>query len=277
MGFWNLSASLLPFFLWLPSQQTPFEFEIPERLPQNLELNEKEAQQYKVTCEYFQTDVRDRFLGKDRISALYSQAAKGGPSVWRQVVCARQKSLEEDYGEGKPVEYMEGFDYDLKARWMMFFPGFFRGFPSGSATASYGKNLVWDLHMVEDFSRGFFDRLELNRPLAPTQMSDSGVPLGGLGMFKNRKVELTWIGVSERNDEPCALIRYQAFFNRFEMSFGGSKTVGLSHYWGEIWVSLEDKQVEYATLYEQVSMRMGSSEDKMTPYRVFRVGSIEKI
>jgi hypothetical protein len=32
--------------------------------------------------------------------------------------------------------------------------------------------------------------------------------------------------------------------------------IGRSHYWGTIWVSLEDKQIEHAVLYEDVVMEM---------------------
>ena len=48
-----------------------------------------------------------------------------------------------------------------------------------------------------------------NKPFKPPA-SNSNVPLAGMGTFQNRDIELTWVGISERNGEPCALIDYRA-------------------------------------------------------------------
>jgi hypothetical protein len=46
---------------------------------------------------------------------------------------------------------------------------------------------------------------------------------------------------------------------------------GRSHYWGEIWLSLEDKQIEYATLYEDVLLEFKlpgqQSKQFVNPFR----------
>ena len=50
---------------------------------------------------------------------------------------------------------------------------------------------------------------------------------------------------------------------------------GRSHYWGEIWVSLATKQIEYATLQEDVlgEMKLPAQEtprvDQRLPHGVF--------
>ena len=95
--------------------------------------------------------------------------------------------------------------------------------------------------------------------------------------LKNRRIELTWIGHSERNGEECALIRYEAFFNRFDMQLGESSIDGLSHYWGLIWVSLTDKQVEHATLNEHVSLRVHGESAPTSHHRVLRVATLRKV
>ncbi len=265
------SAILLLSFLGVPLEEKK-----PMTLPQGLVLSEEGPQEYVFTCEYFQTDAGDEFIGKHRIVAKYARNLAGGKAVWSDAVLSGGRTLDGDYDEGKPLDYLEGFTYDPSLRGASFMPSFFRGFPV-TATASYAKNLVWDTHMMEDFGQGFFGSLKLNQPYTPQGMSDAGVPLAGMGTFRNRKVELTWLGLSERNGESCAMIRYQAYFNRFQMGVGASKIAGLSHYWGEIWVSLVDKQIEHGTLHEHVSMRIGASKESMTPFRVFRVASFEKL
>jgi hypothetical protein len=74
----------------------------------------------------------------------------------------------------------------------------------------------------------------------------------GLGTFHNRDVELTLTGRSQRNGQDCAVIEYRAYFNPLEIATGGMTLKVRSHYWGLIWVFLTRREVEYATLYEDV-------------------------
>jgi hypothetical protein len=169
---------------------------------------------------------------------------------------------------------MEGFEYEFADARDMLKPEFFRGFPAADLKP---KNLVWDTHMIEDFAWRRFDRLELNRPVA-LQSSPEDVPLAGSGTFQNRRVELTWTGISKRADRLCALIRYEAFGNRFDVSAGGVGARGRSHYWGEIWVSLRDKQVEYATLLEDVMSEVAvPGQPAKQLVNVFRKGTLEPL
>jgi hypothetical protein len=53
---------------------------------------------------------------------------------------------------------------------------------------------------------------------------------------------------------------------------------GRSHYWGEIWVSLEDRQIEYATLFEDVLLefKLPGQQTKQL-INPFRQATFEKI
>jgi hypothetical protein len=65
--------------------------------------------------------------------------------------------------------------------------------------------------------------------------------------------------------------------NKFTTSMGNMSFKGRSHYWGDIWVSLKDKQIEYATLFEDVlvEFRLPGQEGKQL-IGVLRKGSFEK-
>jgi hypothetical protein len=150
---------------------------------------------------------------------------------------------------------------------------FFPGFPEMEVKT---KNLVWDMHMIEQFSWDHFGKLELNQPYA-IQTQPEDVPLAGAGTFQNRRIELTWVGLSKRNDEICALIQYQAFMNKFTTSMGSMSFQGRSHYWGDIWVSLSDKQIEYATLYEDVLVEFKlPGQGSKQVMGILRKGTFEK-
>ncbi|MDQ2775440.1 MAG: hypothetical protein M3Y57_11070 [Acidobacteriota bacterium] len=167
---------------------------------------------------------------------------------------------------------MEGFRYrDGLAATLK--PGFFKGFPP---TAVFERDLVWDTGMIEYFGQDFFERLELNRPYQVS--SNENVNMPDVGTFHNRQVILEWIGNSKRNGRDCALIQYRAFLNPLEIGSGSMNLKGRSDYWGQIWVSLAAKQIEYATIYENVSGEMQlAGQDTPKLMSVFRIGNFEPL
>jgi hypothetical protein len=62
------------------------------------------------------------------------------------------------------------------------------------------------------------------------------------------------------------------------MANGGMTLKGRSDYWGEIWVSLETKQIEYATLQEVVVGEMKlAGQDTIQVINIFRLGTLEPV
>jgi len=246
------------------------------RLPAGLTLQEKGPQKYRFTCDYLHFDVQGNFKNKQRVQAEYTRNLPGGRLRWRNATVAFAGGFTDAFAGEQKQACMEDFGYSDSEREDMLKPKFFKDFPA-SPFAPLLKNLVWDTHMIEGFGQGYFERLKLNEPFRPEKGSGD-VPLAGMGKFHNTQIELTWIGNSERNGEACALIRYQAFFNRFEINFMGTPSKGRSHYWGEIWVSLEDKQIEHATLYEDVLLGPPDLEQAIGKlWSVFRIGTLEKV
>ena len=82
----------------------------------------------------------------------------------------------------------------------------------------------------------------------PNISTDQDVIMPGVGTFHSRDTVLEWVGRSERNGQECALIDYRSFFNPLQLAVGGMTIQGRSDFWGEIWVSLATKQIEYATI-----------------------------
>jgi hypothetical protein len=217
-------------------------------LPTDLKLKEIGTQKYRLTFDYLQLDTLGNPLGKERVTGEYTRALPDGKARWNNVRIAKANTFDQPFAEGELQNYMEGFTYALTRRADMLKKEFFPGFPELEIKT---KNLVWDMHMIEEFGWDYFSKLELNQPYA-LQSQPEDVPLAGAGTFQNRRIELTWVGLSKRNNEICALIQYQALMNKFSTSMGSMTFQGRSHYWGDIWVSLKDKQIEYATLFEDV-------------------------
>jgi len=245
------------------------------QLPKNLKLREDQPQKYKLTFDYINLDTLGNPTGKERITGEYVRALPDAKVRWSNVRIAKAKAFDQPFPEGEIQNYMEGFTYQLSKHADMLKKEFFPGFPEIEIKS---KNLVWDMHMIEQFAWDDFDKLELNQPYA-IQSQPEDVPLAGAGTFQNRQIELTWVGLSKRNNEICALIQYQALMNKFTTSMMNMSFQGRSHYWGNIWVSLKNKQIEYATLTEDVLVEFklpGQGQGPKQMIGVLRKGTVEK-
>ena len=115
------------------------------------------------------------------------------------------------------------------------------------------KNLVWDLSCIQTFAWYRWDLLKLNEELSAGEIN-SEITIPGVGSFENKDIRITWIGITKMNNEICAIFKYIAMNNPLQMDNSNVTIKGRSHYWGNIYVSLSDKQIEFADLYEDVIM-----------------------
>ena len=100
--------------------------------------------------------------------------------------------------------------------------------------------------------------------------------LGGIGKFENSDIELTWTGITRRNQEECLLIRFEAFMNHFDITSANVMVIGRSDYWGEMWVSVRTREILAATLLEEVAGTL-QIDQKRQPLQVFRRATLEQI
>ncbi|MGA2186297.1 MAG: hypothetical protein ABSH47_25055 [Bryobacteraceae bacterium] len=225
---------------------------------------------WHFTCDYYNLDVKGHLSGRQRYSASYTRGLPGDVVRWSDVTIANSSGWSGDFGPAQKQDFMEGFSYPHADAANMTKPDFFRGFPP---MAMQQRNLVWDTHMVEGFAAEL-DKLKPNIPFHVPGADE--VDLAGAGTFRNRDLQLTLTGNSKRNGQDCAVMDYRALFNTLDVKTGTVALVGRSDYWGQIWVSLATKQIEYATLYEEVlgELTMPGMEKPMT-ISVVRVGVLE--
>jgi len=241
-------------------------------LPQHLSVKDNGPRTYRFTVEYDIANTRGEVVQRQRLTGDYTRGLPGGDVSWKNVSQADAQGATGPFAAEQKRDFMEGFRYrnDLPSTMS---PDFFKGFP---ATAVFERNLVWDTGMFELFGQNYFDKLKLNEPYHSGPSEDLKLP--NVGIFQNRDIVLEWIGRSRRNGQDCALIKYQAFLNPLEVSNPGMTMKARSDYWGEIWVSLSTKQIEYGTIYEHVSGEMKfAGQDKTQNVNVFRRGTFEPI
>ena len=219
-------------------------------LPKDLKLTEQSPQMYRITADYFNGDIFGNFMNKTRVTGDYTRGLKDGAVKWNKVAIANGSTREGPFENAVSQDYMENFTYVPSDK--MLDAASFSSFPANSF---HTKNLVWDMLAIETFAWIYFDSLELNSVFRPANLKQE-IPLAGEGTFTNKDIQLKWAGISQINREVCALIEYRTFDNPLVVDTEQLKIKGRSHYWGTILVSLKDKQIEHAVMYEDVVMDM---------------------
>jgi hypothetical protein len=272
------SSILLCAFLWaalslpvhpLLAQSNPVQ---TWELPQGTAVKDDGPRTYRFTVDYHIANRTGEVVHRQRVTGDYTRGLAHGEVEWKNVGVAEADGATAPFPPAQKRAFAEGFRYPagsmdtLKA-------DFFKSFP---ATAVLERNLIWDTSMMEAFGQNYFDRLKLNEPLQTATGQDIDMP--GVGTFHTRNIVLEWVGRSQRNGQDCALIDYRAFFNPLQIANGGMTLQGRSDFWGEIWVSLTTKQIEYATIYEEVSGEMKlPGQDAPQLMSVFRTGTLQPL
>jgi len=219
-------------------------------LPTNLKLNKKIKQSYLMTTNYVDYDMFGDFQKEIRILAEYSCGLGDEKVKWNKVSISQRNQENQNFDNSKKMDMMEDFSYVPSDK--MLNP---ESFPKFSSNTTQLQNLVWDMMAFEIFAWEYFDSLKLNMEFVASS-ANTEVDLAGSGTFENKDIRLVWNGITKINDEICAVIEYTAMNNPLKIKNDFIDIKGRSHYWGNVYVSLEDKQIEYAMMNEDVIMEI---------------------
>jgi hypothetical protein len=245
------------------------------KLPSGLKLKDNEIQKFLITTDYFNKDIFGNFFNKQRYQGTYSRGYSDGKVKWNNVTVATSNEEKADFPIGNPLTFMENFNYTVSPEMMKA-----ESFPNFPPTEVDAKNLVWDMMGFEGFAWLYFDSLRLNE-YYDSHAFNGKVPMEGVGTFENRNILLKWSGITEMNDETCAVIEFLAMDNPLDLSVDTEyfKLIakGRSHYWGTILVSLSDKQIEHVVLHEDVILDMVMPDGKKQLANTTRLLTVEKL
>ena len=226
---------------------------------------------WRFSVVYNIADRTGKIIRRQRVAGDYTRGLADDQVEWKHVTVEDANGPAGPFGAPQKQSYMDGFRYRDDANSLA--PNFFQSFPPAAVME---RNLVWDTNMFEMFGQKYLSRLKLNQPIHAIPSQNIEMP--GVGTIRNHDVALEWVGRSRRNGQECALIDYRAFFNPLHIDNGGVKLDGRSDYWGEIWVSLATRQIEYATLYEEVTGEMQlPGQTAPQPLSIFRIGSFQPV
>jgi hypothetical protein len=228
---------------------------------------------WRFTEDYHYLDTKGSVVRRQRVAGDYTRGLPEGAVRWNDVSVANATGDSAPFGAPQKRDFMEGFTYQYESGKASLQPDFFKGFPP---MAVEERNLVWDTQMVEGFADLLESKLKPNEVYHLPDVAE--IPLGNLGAFRHKDVQIVWTGKAQRNGQDCALIDYRALFNRLEIKSPGMSLIGRSDYWGQIWVSLKSRRIEYATLYEEVLGELTlAGQEKPQIISVFRIGAFEPV
>jgi hypothetical protein len=215
-----------------------------DQLPKDLILDNSIIRSYQITTDLMDYDLKGNFIRKTSVTGEYTYGLNGDSIRWNNVFVSQVN----DSGKVFRVRQnnMENLTYIPSAKIVN--KKFFKNIPDDNFLM---KNLVWDVFGIEGFAYWYWDSLKLNHVFNANALN-TVANLAGSGSFENKDAKINWIGITKINNEICAIIKYSTMNNLVKVDLENLTMSGRSHYWGEIYVSLEDKQIEYATLTEDV-------------------------
>ena len=202
-------------------------------------------QKYRMTAVYRNMDIYGNFTDKTNVVGDYTRGFNGGYAEWNNVFVSNSKSQSGSFGEGKRQEFMENFKYFPSDSMMK--EAAFRNFPTAIDNI-FARNLIWDMMGVELFAWNYNDSLKLNRIYVIPNVKGE-FTMADIGKYNHESIQLCWTGISMMNNELCAVIEYRALNNKLEITVGNIKTKGTEQYWGNTWISLKSKQIEFAQIF----------------------------
>jgi hypothetical protein len=245
-----------------------------DSLPADLKLKEESPQKYQLTTIWHNRDLHGNADAKFVIKGKYTRGLEDDSVQWNDVSIQIFDDPSKAESDTAHYDFMEGFRYKSPEDIARF--DFFEDFPSDES-AHLLRTLVWDAVAFEIFAWEYFNKLELNRTFVPADLEDFDAPMADWGTITLKNLKLTWVGISRLNDELCAVIDYESFVNPVNSVTPGMTVKGRSTYWGIIYVSLKNKQIEYASMNEDVIMEIATLANPEKRINVQREVKFEKI
>ena len=124
------------------------------------------------------------------------------------------------------------------------------------AHVEYVRMLVQDKFSFDIWGQMYLDSLRLNVPFYPDLFQNQQADFEQSVNFNTQKLNITWFGYSKINGKDCILLYYKSMYSPFLVDNDYMTVSGRSCFWGNIWILLNTRQIEYATMNEDVVSTM---------------------
>ncbi len=225
--------------------------------PLMIESKTSARQEYEVILKWQNLDpMNGNKINCNAVRAAYIAGLENGYVSWKNVCLAQINNIRQKQFDGTALPAFNNFSY--KANNLDFLKAdFYKNIPPDQQDLA--KWLVSDAVQMQGLAAYVFDSLEFNKEFNPKFLENYDIKFENWVTFSSRYQKLIWSGISKYNNKICAIVKFESYYNPVEMNNPEMTFKGRSLYWGEIWISLEDKQVEYATMVEDVIFRLKSA------------------
>lgn len=225
--------------------------------PSDIKSQNTEIQEYDVTLKWQNLDaISGSNINCNAVKATYIVGLENGFVAWKNVSLAQIDDFKQTKYKGTDLPAFNEFSY--KAVDTAFLSeDFYKKITVEQRDLA--KWLVSDALQMQGLAWYVFDSLEFNKEFYPKLLESHDVKFEDWVIFSNRYQKLVWSGITEHNDEICAIVKFESSYNPVKIDNEQMQVKGRSLYWGEIWVSLEDKQVEYSYMIEDLVMKFTGS------------------
>ena len=217
------------------------------RLPDNIMPDNTVKRSYRMTTDYYDYSLKGDFLNKRRVTGTITYGLGGDSVKWSDVYVSHSRTLNAEFSQGEYKDFMQNFTY-IPNETVLTHEFFQKNLPQADPNI---MNIIWDALAFDALAHSYWNSLKLNEEFQAKSMN-SELKIANIGTFENKDIRITWLGITKINDKLCAILKYSVMNNPLKIEYENISMLGRSHYWGEIYVSLSDKQIEYANLTEDV-------------------------
>lgn len=221
-----------------------------DQLPHRLKPNDTSPLSYKLTIDWENRDIDGGLLNHNVADATFTKGLENDSIVWTNVVLT---SINDNVRNENKLTELEGLKYKIIGD-NFTKPDFYNAFPQKHIDLI--RWLVQDQFAIDVYGLMYFDSLKFNKPFTPDFFRNHKANFDNYVNFNTKNLNITWTGISKINNKICALIHYQALYNPIDADNDAMKINGRSCFWGDIWISLDNRQIEFATMSEDLIFKM---------------------
>ena len=225
--------------------------------PSDIKSQNSEIQKYDVTLKWQNLDaISGNKINCNAVKATYIVGLDNDYVGWNNVSLAQIDNFNQTQYKSTDLPAFNDFTY--KAMDTTFLSEeFYKNIPVEQRDLA--KWLVSDAVQMQGLAWYVFDSLEFNKVFVPKLLENYDVKFEDWVTFTSRYQKLIWSGISKHNGEICAIVKFESYYNPIRIENAQMSVKGRALYYGEMWISLEDKQVEYTSMVEDDIFKLRSS------------------
>jgi len=127
---------------------------------------------------------------------------------------------------------------------------FYKDFPP--AQVERIRTFIQDKVTFETWGLMYLDSLKLNIPFYPALFQNQQADFEQSVNFNTQKLNITWLGYSKITGKDCVLVYFKSMYSPFLVDNDNMIVNGRSCFWGNIWILPDTRQIEYATMNEDI-------------------------